>query len=421
MSDTQTLIRGQDMADAWAERLNVRNERLEINWELLKETICSNMPQVPLKDRMSGSLRELWPEFETFKHAVHTRFNKLCANGPDLLTNLHLVLLPDDKLKVVYEGLREYAEGEDIPEEQLTSFIRLLYKGKGDTLMLEKWRGLVNQSVLFKWVEFFPQEPFQAHLERWIRIFLPGIMAGFRKHFGARVAVDKGHARADLARMARRPTCFQDADVERAFPSIDRSAVLMTMLAMGMSPVFVMAQARLWGVIGFDEDTGECTSVESLEPRGLLAAPGTRYPAVKWKRGAMEGGKNGPFHWQVIGCLLARCLLNQLDKMILSLLIVADDIKIEHTPADAQKIAEVTVYVLYILGLIAAGDKWELYYLRPPNPSSPGSRDARKNVEVFRRDMCDVDGAINSIPLAIRVHHTPQNAIVDRATQAPVT
>eukprot|EP00663_Eupelagonemidae_sp_cell21sb_P001351 gene1351-4477_t len=294
------------------------------------------MPPVPDDLKMTDLLRDLWPGFDIFSHAVHSRFNKMCAAGPDLLTNLHMSILPPDKLRVIYDGTRQIAEGiDDMPRDQLRNYIRLLFKAS-NPLMLEFWRALVVQSTQFKCTEFLFQVPLETHLEAWILRFLPGIICGFRKHFGARVAIDKGHARADLARMASRPTCFQDADVKRAFPSIDRPAVMLTMLAMGMSYRFVMAQSRLWGITDFDPNTGATVSSPELEPRGLLAIPGTSYPEVRWERGAMEGTRNGPSHWQVIACLIARFLVVDLAAKLWALLVVADDIKIEHSPLDAQ-------------------------------------------------------------------------------------
>eukprot|EP00663_Eupelagonemidae_sp_cell21sb_P000732 gene732-694_t len=269
-------------------------------------------------------------------------------------------ILSPDELRVVYLGLRRLASGHDkLSTDQLTAYIRLLFKGN-DPLMLEFWRALVIQSTEYKAVEFFHQVPLEAHLEGWISHFLPGVIAGFRKHFGTRVAVDKVHARADLARMMSRPTCFMDADAERAFPSIDRALVMLGMLAMGMSLEFVKAQARLWGIVEFDVDTGKVLTDPDLEPRGLLAIPGTNYPTVKWERGAMEGTRLGPQHWQVLACIFVCCLRNELRERLRSILLVADDIKLEHAPSDAQAVATATVMVLALLNLVAAGHKWEL-------------------------------------------------------------
>ena len=94
--------------------------------------------------------------------------------------------------------------------------------------MLERWRALVIQSVCFKWVEFMLQIPLQDQLERWIKHFMPGRIGGFRAHFGMHVAVDKGRAHVDLARMLGIPMAYQDVDAERAFPSIERPLVLFT-------------------------------------------------------------------------------------------------------------------------------------------------------------------------------------------------
>eukprot|EP00663_Eupelagonemidae_sp_cell21sb_P008117 gene8117-biopygen3350 len=96
------------------------------------------------------------------------------------------------------------------------------------------------------------------------------------------------------------------------------------------------------------------------------------YPEVRWERGAMEGTRLGPQHWQIVGCILVCCIHKELGSRLWSALFVADDIKLEHAPADAQCVATAIVGVLTVLCLIAAGEKWGLYYLRPPDPSYRG-------------------------------------------------
>eukprot|EP00664_Eupelagonemidae_sp_cell27_P006652 gene6652-3202_t len=217
-SETGALLRGQELADNWAQRITDRHASVEINWEDLRALVHEHFPPCPPHDRMGGNLRDCLPPFCKFKEAALKQFNPLCANGPDLLTNLHLHIADDEDLLGIFRGLVDIVLGfEDQPESFLAAYIRLLFK-KCDPLMLERWRALVMQSVASKWAEYLLQVPAQDQLEKWIGRFLAGIVLGFRKHLGTRPAQDSVHASADIARMDMRATVWQDADVLRAFP-----------------------------------------------------------------------------------------------------------------------------------------------------------------------------------------------------------
>ena len=176
-----------------------------------------------------------------------------------------------------------------------------------------------------------------------------------------RVAIDRVRGRADLARLARRPTCFQDADVERAFPSIDHGLVLLLQRAMGVSSTFTDLEARLWGICEWHPDTGFIRRDPALLPRGLLSIPGTAPYTIFYGRGAMEGTRLGPFLWQAVGACIVYSLRSSLGDKLWFMIIVADDLKVEHRPQDTQLVATTISDILHKLGLSAAGAKWYLF------------------------------------------------------------
>ncbi len=75
----------------------------------------------------------------------------------------------------------------------------------------------------------------------------------------------------------------------------------------------------------------------------------------------------GPFHWQSVGTFIVYATRNVLGDKLLFVLIVADDLKLEHRPADAQAVTSAVTAVLHAIGLVAAGEKWVLFLLRPPD------------------------------------------------------
>eukprot|EP00664_Eupelagonemidae_sp_cell27_P000371 gene371-7719_t len=123
---SSTLIEGQDLTDAWAQRLTDRHAHYHGDWDGLCAFLRDIAP--PLPTSLTNAARDN-PTFSVFREAIRTKFNKYCANGPDMITNIHLILASDADLREVYTGLAHLARGDNLlPKAQLTSFVRLLFK-----------------------------------------------------------------------------------------------------------------------------------------------------------------------------------------------------------------------------------------------------------------------------------------------------
>eukprot|EP00661_Eupelagonemidae_sp_cell13_P005927 gene5927-3221_t len=95
------LVCGEALAAYWAECLNARFQALPMDWLGLRMHATLVMPEPP-KPR---NLRVLLPAYSVFYEAAQRRFNKKCASGPDLLTNLHLILMEDQQFQHLYQEL----------------------------------------------------------------------------------------------------------------------------------------------------------------------------------------------------------------------------------------------------------------------------------------------------------------------------
>jgi hypothetical protein len=72
------------------------------------------------------------------------------APGPDYILNEHIKGIYDESVSILTMLFNSCIESSDIPTEWKHPYIKVLFKGKGDTLDTNSYRGIANSSNLVK-------------------------------------------------------------------------------------------------------------------------------------------------------------------------------------------------------------------------------------------------------------------------------
>eukprot|EP00661_Eupelagonemidae_sp_cell13_P011028 gene11028-biopygen9381 len=169
----------------------------------------------------------------------------------------------------------------------------------------------------------------------------PEDTCGFTEDFGPRPASDKVHANIDIKRMRLSAALLMTFDVRHAFPSLDLLVALFGYHLIGMPERWLRARARLWGVVGWDFEIGSLDFDPLLQPRLMLAIPGTLPREVRQFRGAPEGTKGGPIDWKVGNFPHSRSVAASLGDRLEDMTTVCDDSLMMADPQHGDALADV--------------------------------------------------------------------------------